>query len=80
MDLVFNVKSIEYILLMDTLANIFCRKDSIYGAVDLNVSTQAKSKASSQKNALYLCQYCLVHLGDLARYRHQAKQAETYYR
>ncbi|KAK8388592.1 hypothetical protein O3P69_020530 [Scylla paramamosain] len=58
----------------------FRRKDSIYGVVDLNVSTQTKSKASSQKNALYICQYCLVHLGDLARYRHQAKQAETYYR
>lgn len=58
----------------------FRRKDSIYGAVDLNGSTQGKSKVSSQKNALYLCQYCLVHLGDLARYRHQAKQAETYYR
>ncbi|XP_050717150.1 nonsense-mediated mRNA decay factor SMG7-like isoform X3 [Eriocheir sinensis] len=58
----------------------FRRKDSIYGVVDLNISTQGKSKASSQKNALYLCQYCLVHLGDLARYRHQAKQAETYYR
>ncbi|KAK3886902.1 hypothetical protein Pcinc_008970 [Petrolisthes cinctipes] len=58
----------------------FRRKDSIYGAVDLNGSSQTSSKTSSQKNALYLCQYCLVHLGDLARYRHQAKQAETYYR
>ncbi|XP_066975128.1 nonsense-mediated mRNA decay factor SMG7-like isoform X4 [Macrobrachium rosenbergii] len=58
----------------------FRRKDSIYGAVDLNGSTKDKSKGSSLKNALYLCQYCLVHLGDLARYRHQAKQAETYYR
>ncbi|KAK7078886.1 Protein smg7 [Halocaridina rubra] len=58
----------------------FRRKDSIYGAVDLNGSAKDKSKGSSLKNALYLCQYCLVHLGDLARYRHQAKQAETYYR
>jgi hypothetical protein len=28
----------------------------------------------------YLCQHCLVHLGDVARYRHQADQAEAFYR
>jgi hypothetical protein len=28
----------------------------------------------------YVCQHCLVHLGDLARYRSQPKQAETFYR
>ena len=28
----------------------------------------------------YICQYCLVHLGDIARYRHQLQQAETFYR
>jgi len=28
----------------------------------------------------YVCQYCLVHLGDIARYRSQARQAETFYR
>ncbi|CAL4098809.1 unnamed protein product, partial [Meganyctiphanes norvegica] len=58
----------------------FRRKDSIYGAFDLGSHHHEKVKASSRKNALYLCQYCLVHLGDLARYRHQAKQAETFYR
>ncbi|ROT80672.1 putative protein SMG7-like [Penaeus vannamei] len=58
----------------------FRRKDSIYGSIELSGSPQEKCKGSSLKNALYLCQYCLVHLGDLARYRHQAKQAETYYR
>ena len=28
----------------------------------------------------YLCQHCLVHMGDLARYRNQLSQAETFYR
>ena len=28
----------------------------------------------------YLCQHCLVHLGDVARYRNQMGQAETFYR
>ncbi|XP_076058710.1 uncharacterized protein LOC143035712 isoform X3 [Oratosquilla oratoria] len=58
----------------------FRRKDSIYGAVDFENTSKDKSKSLSRKNALYLCQYCLVHLGDLARYRHQTRQAETFYR
>ncbi|VVC35938.1 Hypothetical protein CINCED_3A014859 [Cinara cedri] len=28
----------------------------------------------------YICQYCLVHLGDIARYRNQNRQAESFYR
>eukprot|EP00092_Neocalanus_flemingeri_P008491 GFUD01009148.1.p1 GENE.GFUD01009148.1~~GFUD01009148.1.p1 ORF type:complete len:982 (+),score=337.04 GFUD01009148.1:78-2948(+) len=28
----------------------------------------------------YVCQHCLVHLGDIARYRSQTRQAETFYR
>lgn len=28
----------------------------------------------------YACQHCLVHLGDIARYRSQTRQAETFYR
>ncbi|XP_050293597.1 nonsense-mediated mRNA decay factor SMG7-like isoform X2 [Anthonomus grandis grandis] len=28
----------------------------------------------------YICQYCLVHLGDLARYRNQRKEAESFYK
>ncbi|XP_030035931.2 uncharacterized protein LOC115451696 isoform X2 [Manduca sexta] len=30
--------------------------------------------------ARYICQHCLVHLGDLARYRHQLRVANTFYR
>lgn len=31
-------------------------------------------------SCLYICQYCLVHLGDIARYRNQRRQAESFYR
>ncbi|XP_061436132.1 nonsense-mediated mRNA decay factor SMG7 isoform X2 [Lethenteron reissneri] len=31
-------------------------------------------------SCLYICQHCLVHLGDIARYRNQISQAESYYR
>lgn len=30
--------------------------------------------------ARYACQHCLVHLGDLARYRQQLRVAHTFYR
>ncbi|XP_049847449.1 uncharacterized protein LOC126299523 [Schistocerca gregaria] len=40
-----------------------------------------KSVAKPNKNSCYyMCQYCLVHLGDLARYRHLGRQAELFYR
>ncbi|XP_071443086.1 nonsense-mediated mRNA decay factor SMG7-like [Hetaerina americana] len=34
----------------------------------------------SKSSCLYVCQHCLVHLGDVARYRGQARQAEAFYR
>lgn len=40
-----------------------------------------KSVTKPNKNSCYyMCQYCLVHLGDLARYRHLGRQAELFYR
>ena len=38
------------------------------------------SETPGVNNCNYLCQYCLVHLGDVARYRNQMRQAETFYR
>jgi len=32
-----------------------------------------------KSSCLYVCQHCLVHLGDIARYRQQIDQAQTYY-
>ncbi|KAI5631466.1 est1 DNA/RNA binding domain-containing protein [Phthorimaea operculella] len=37
------------------------------------------SAATAPAAARYICQHCLVHLGDLARYRHQPSQAHTFY-
>ncbi|KAJ2946700.1 hypothetical protein O0L34_g12758 [Tuta absoluta] len=38
------------------------------------------SATTAPAAARYICQHCLVHLGDLARYRHQPSQAHTFYR
>ena len=48
----------------------------------LGQTEKAEVRPSSAEisNLNYLCQYCLVHLGDLARYRNQPQQAETFYR
>ncbi|KPP75600.1 protein SMG7-like [Scleropages formosus] len=42
-----------------------------------NTSAIVKPQPSS---CSYICQHCLVHLGDIARYRNQTSQAESYYR
>ncbi|XP_015108543.1 protein SMG7 [Diachasma alloeum] len=57
----------------------FRRKGYIYGCISPwkaieNLSTPHKS------SCFYACQYCLVHLGDIARYRNQNRQAELFYR
>ncbi|KAK0172413.1 hypothetical protein PV328_005730 [Microctonus aethiopoides] len=33
-----------------------------------------------KSSCYYVCQYCLVHLGDIARYRNENRQAELFYR
>ncbi|KAF5306739.1 hypothetical protein FQA39_LY01497 [Lamprigera yunnana] len=53
----------------------------------LNVYSQTKSWSCVEQlnppqtsSCIYICQYCLVHLGDIARYRNQRKQAESFYK
>ncbi|KAG8229359.1 hypothetical protein J437_LFUL007167, partial [Ladona fulva] len=41
---------------------------------------QVCNKRPRKSSCLYVCQHCLVHLGDVARYRGQARQAEAFYR
>lgn len=43
-------------------------------------SQAAPAVKPSATSCHYVCQYCLVHLGDIARYRSQTRQAETFYR
>lgn len=63
----------------------FRRKAYIYGfmsgweTVDKHKSLQQLS-LPHKSSCFYVCQYCLVHLGDIARYRNESKQAELFYR
>lgn len=55
----------------------FRRRGTIYGQQTVyNEQTAVPQSASCS----YICQYCLVHLGDIARYRNQRKQAESFYK
>lgn len=71
-----------YLTLLQDLCNTFDidlpfrRKGSVYGQINNNVDQVTLPQTSS---CLYICQYCLVHLGDIARYRNQRKQAENFY-
>ncbi|XP_054271417.1 nonsense-mediated mRNA decay factor SMG7-like [Macrosteles quadrilineatus] len=41
----------------------------------------AKPQSQPHRNSCYyICQHCLVHLGDIARYRNNSRQAEVFYR
>ncbi|XP_064416004.1 nonsense-mediated mRNA decay factor SMG7 isoform X2 [Latimeria chalumnae] len=75
-----------YTQLLQELCTVFnvdlpCRvKSSQLGIISnkqTNTSTIVKPQPSS---CSYICQHCLVHLGDIARYRNQTSQAESYYR
>nr|CAD7443175.1 unnamed protein product [Timema bartmani] len=56
----------------------FRRKGSIYGNSKL-CRTSENFSQPHKSSCYYICQHCLVHLGDIARYRNQSKQAEAFY-
>ncbi|KAK7094739.1 nonsense-mediated mRNA decay factor SMG7-like isoform X2 [Littorina saxatilis] len=58
----------------------FRRKSSAFGVMKEKAQLRAKITPPKKSSCLYICQYCLVHLGDIARYRQQGEQAQTYYR
>lgn len=72
-----------YITLLQELCNTFDvdlpfrRRGNIFGQTVPNSELNCLPQTSS---CLYVCQYCLVHLGDIARYRNQRKQAESFYK
>ncbi|XP_066453549.1 nonsense-mediated mRNA decay factor SMG7 isoform X2 [Eleutherodactylus coqui] len=75
-----------YTQLLQELCTVFnvdlpCRvKSSQLGIISnkqMHCGTMVKPQSSS---CSYICQHCLVHLGDIARYRNQTSQAESYYR
>ncbi|CAG2222800.1 EST1C [Mytilus edulis] len=57
----------------------FRRKSSCFGVMKEKIPTKIKITPPKKSSCLYFCQHCLVHLGDIARYRQQIEQAQTYY-
>ncbi|KAJ8977655.1 hypothetical protein NQ317_002457 [Molorchus minor] len=72
-----------YLSLLQELCNTFDidlpfrRRGSVYGQIN---QTTEQTDLPQTSSCLYICQYCLVHLGDVARYRTQRKQAESFYK
>ncbi|XP_046330232.2 nonsense-mediated mRNA decay factor SMG7-like isoform X2 [Haliotis rufescens] len=58
----------------------FRRKSSAFGVMKEKCSVKNKITTPKKSSCLYVCQHCLVHLGDIARYRQQVEQAQTFYR
>lgn len=72
-----------YLVLLQELCNTFDidlpfrRRGNVYGQPTTgNEQVNVPQIASCS----YICQYCLVHLGDIARYRTQRRQAENFYK
>lgn len=72
-----------YLTLLQELCNTFDidlpfrRRGNVYGQIS---QTPEQLDLPQTSSCLYICQYCLVHLGDIARYRNQRKQAESFYK
>ncbi|XP_053325825.1 nonsense-mediated mRNA decay factor SMG7 isoform X3 [Spea bombifrons] len=75
-----------YTQLLQELCTVFnvdlpCRVKSSQLGIISNKQTHCGAVVKPQSSSCaYICQHCLVHLGDIARYRNQTSQAESYYR
>ncbi|XP_013882892.1 nonsense-mediated mRNA decay factor SMG7 [Austrofundulus limnaeus] len=76
-----------YTQLLQELCTVFnvdlpCRvSSSQLGIISSTQSAGGGAIVTPQPSSCsYICQHCLVHLGDIARYRNQTSQAESYYR
>lgn len=58
----------------------FCRKLDGFCDTDDKPLGSTYLRKPQKSSCNYICQYCLVHLGDIARYRNQNRQAESFYR
>lgn len=74
-----------YILLLEELRQVFSldipflQTSSPYG-ISGGADKIRQGPMPQKSSCHYICQHCLVHLGDIARYRSQTRQAETFYR
>lgn len=59
----------------------FRRKYSSFGIIQgrSEQSKRSQSRTPSRTSSMYICQYCLVHLGDIARYLPKISLAENFY-
>lgn len=55
----------------------FCKSNSSLG---IQANGLPETLRPKKESCLYMCQYCLIHLGDLARYRNQPDRAVGFYR
>ncbi|NP_001086379.1 SMG7 nonsense mediated mRNA decay factor L homeolog [Xenopus laevis] len=75
-----------YTQLLQELCTVFnvdlpCRvKSSQLGIISIKQMFSGTVVKPQSSSCAYICQHCLVHLGDIARYRNQTSQAESYYR
>lgn len=75
-----------YTQLLQELCTVFnvdlpCRvRSSQLGIISNKQSGGSAIITPQPSSCSYICQHCLVHLGDIARYRNQTSQAESYYR
>nr|XP_046264049.1 protein SMG7 isoform X2 [Scatophagus argus] len=75
-----------YTQLLQELCTVFnvdlpCRvRSSQLGIISNKQSSTSAIVTPQPSSCSYICQHCLVHLGDIARYRNQTSQAESYYR
>ncbi|XP_064649386.1 nonsense-mediated mRNA decay factor SMG7-like [Lineus longissimus] len=74
-----------YVQLLQELCSAFkldlpFRRRSSYFGILREPNAVKGMKMPKKSSSMYICQYCLVHLGDIARYRQQIEQAQTYYR
>lgn len=72
-----------YLTLLHELCNAFDidlpfrHRGIAYGQIP---SSTDQNNVPQFASCSYICQYCLVHLGDIARYRNQRRQAESFYK
>uniref|UniRef100_A0A3Q3VTA5 Nonsense-mediated mRNA decay factor n=1 Tax=Mola mola TaxID=94237 RepID=A0A3Q3VTA5_MOLML len=74
-----------YTQLLQELCTVFnvdlpCRVKSSQLGIIGNKQSGGTIVTPQPSSCSYICQHCLVHLGDIARYRNQTSQAESYYR
>ncbi|XP_059915183.1 nonsense-mediated mRNA decay factor SMG7 isoform X7 [Gadus macrocephalus] len=75
-----------YTQLLQELCTVFnvdlpCRvRSSQLGIISNKQGVCSGIVTPQSSSCSYICQHCLVHLGDIARYRNQTSQAESYYR